>query len=79
MIIFFKYVAVRTHDQHSASARYIINTLKISLYLFCFYYFRMKLCQNVEKTAAIHLRNIQQRNIAKFFVVSHIFILRKRN
>ena len=31
-------VAVRTHDQQSASARYI-NTLKISLYLVCFLLF----------------------------------------
>ena len=32
------FIAVRTHDQQLASARYI-NTLKISLYLVCFLLF----------------------------------------
>ena len=50
------YVYVRTNnDEHSASARYIIIRERFRCILFPLYYFRMKLCQNVEKTTAIHL------------------------
>ena len=66
------YVYVRTNDEQSASARYIIIRKRFRCILFALYYFRMKLCQNVEKTTAIHLvylRNIRH-NIAKILVVS---------
>ena len=49
------YVYVRTNDEQSASARYIIIRERFRGILFALYYFRMKLCQNVEKTTAIHL------------------------
>ena len=49
------YVYVRTNDEQSASARYIIIRERFRCILFALYYFRMKLCQNVEKTTAIHL------------------------
>ena len=49
------YVYVRTNDEQSASARYIIIRERFRCILFALYYFRIKLCQNVEKTTAIHL------------------------
>ena len=49
------YVYVRTNDEQSASARYIIIPERFRCILFALYYFRMKLCQYVEKTTAIHL------------------------
>ena len=49
-----EYVYVRTHVMQSASARYIIIHERFRCILFALYYFRMKLCQNVEKTTAIH-------------------------
>ena len=49
------YVYVRTNDEQSASARYIIIRERFRCILFALYFFRMKLCQNVEKTTAIHL------------------------
>ena len=50
------YVYVCTNnDEQSASARYIIIHERFRCILFALYYFRMKLCQNVEKTTAIHL------------------------
>ena len=67
------YVYVRTNDEQSASARYIIIRERFRCILFALYYFRMKLCQNVEKTTAIHLRNIR-RNIAKILVVSTMYV-----
>ena len=42
------------HVMQSASARYIFTHERFRLILFALYYFRMKLCQNVEKTTAIH-------------------------
>ena len=63
MIKIFKYtdiydvvrVYVRTNDEQSASARYIIIRERFRCILFALYYFHIKLCQNVEKTTAIHL------------------------
>ena len=52
------YVYVRTNDEQSASARYIIIRERFRCILFVLYYFRMELCQNVEKTTAIHFRVI---------------------
>ena len=49
------YVYARTNDEQSASARYIIIRERFRCILFALYFFRMKLCQNVEKTTAIHL------------------------
>ena len=50
------YVYVRTNnDEQSASVRYIIIRERFRCILFALYYFRMKLCQNVEKTTAVHL------------------------
>ena len=49
------YVYVRTNDEQSASARYIIIRERFHCILFALYYFRMKLRQNVAKTTAIHL------------------------
>ena len=49
------YVYVCTNDEQSASARYIIIRERFRCILFALYYFRMKLCQNVEKPTAIHL------------------------
>ena len=49
------YVHIRTNDEQSASARYIIIRERFRCILFALYYFRMKLCQNVEKSMAIHL------------------------
>ena len=40
------YVYVRTNDEQSASA----SLQRFRCILFALYYFRMKLCQNVEKT-----------------------------
>ena len=48
------YVYVRTNDEQSASARHIVRE-RFRCILFALYYFRMKLCQNVEETTAIHL------------------------
>ena len=49
-------VYVRTNnDEQSASARYVIILERFRCILFALYFFRMKLCQNVEKTTAIHL------------------------
>ena len=49
------YVYVRTNDEQSASARYIIIRERFRCIVFALYFFRMKLCQNVKKTTAIHL------------------------
>ena len=46
---------VRTNDEQSASARYIIIRERFRCILFALYYFHIKLSQNVEKTTAIHL------------------------
>ena len=46
---------LRTNDEQSASARYIIIRERFRCIVFALYFFRMKLCQNVEKTTAIHL------------------------
>ena len=54
------YVYVRTNDEQSASARYIIIRERFRCILFALYYFRTKLCQNVEKTTAIHLESFTE-------------------
>ena len=58
MIKILKYTDIcvrRTNDEQSASARYIIIRERFRCILFALYYFRIKLCQNVEKTTAIQL------------------------
>ena len=65
---------------------YIIETIefdackirRLKQALFALYYFRMKLCQNVEKRRFIecNLRNIR-RNIAKILVASTIYVYTK--